>query len=327
MGCVSGSGRRPGTTPVSRGPVSRRMVLGLAAGTAGVAAVGAGARGADAQLVDAVWLLPRSAWGNLTNVELGGDPQVCQRAFNQGTTWFSTNYQGAGPDTKNPIPSGYSGVGVLKFQAYQNGSLGLVDAIAAGLPAWVQAVQYDSEYWSATPPIEQGAWLYNDDTQTSYAQQFCATAHAHGLAVVLSPGNDLCNNHPNPAYPDQAPQYPVAAGEADYQAYVRYGLASAAAWLSPGDVYEYQAQKLELDTTTYQQVTTQVAGQVAAAARGVSVLAGIGRTGSTADGATCDQLTAAADSVASVVSGYWPNVDADTSRVTAMICLLHALGY
>lgn len=272
--------------------------------------------------------MPRfGTYSSLVDTSLGGSPDVAASAFNQGTTWFSMKYQGAGPTTKNPIPAGYTGVAVLKFEAYQNGSTGLLDAIGAGLPSWVEAVQYDSESWWQTPALEQGAWLYNSFAQASYAQLFCQTAHEHGLRVVLSPGNDLCNNNANSAYPGGAPQYPVNSGEKEYQAYVRYDLASAARWLLPGDMYEYQAQVTELDPATYQSVTSSVAQQVSAVSTGVTFLAGIGRTGSTWDGATAAQLTAAAGSVSSVAAGFWPNVDADATRVQTMIGFLQALGY
>jgi hypothetical protein len=296
-----------------------------APGTA--AAASTSAQPATVQASARMWLLPRSAWNNLSNTSLGGSPGVCQRAFNRGTTWFSTPYAGYGRNTANPVPSGYTGVGVLKFQVYQDGSLGLIDAISAGLPSWVRAVQYDAECWSQTPNTEQGAWLYNQHQGLSYAREFCQTAHENRLTVVLSPANDLCNNNPNDAYPGRASQYPLNAYEANYEAYVRLNLASAAKWLSPGDLYEYQAQSLELESRTCQSITGYVAQQVRKVSSGVTFLAGIGTTGTTWDGATCAQLTTAAKSMASVVAGYWPNVDASASRVKPMICLLENLGY
>jgi hypothetical protein len=298
--------------------------------TAGaVAAAGTLIRGAPARAATPrIWLVPRDGtYSSLVDASLGGSPDVVASAFDQGTTWFSMKYAGAGPATKNPIPAGCAGVAVLKFEAYQNGSTGLLDAISAGLPSWVRALQYDSESWSQTPAIEQGAWLYNSAAQVSYAQMLCQRAHERGLHVVLSPGNDLCNNNANGAYPGGAPQYPVNSGETDYEAYLRHNLASAAQWLSPGDVYEYQGQVLELAPGTYQSVMSEVALQVSAVSTGVSVLAGIGRTGATWDGATADQLTAAADSVTGVAAGFWPNVDANAIRVQAMIGFLQDLGY
>jgi hypothetical protein len=74
-------------------------------------------------------------------------------------------------------------------------------------------------------------------------------------------------------------------------------------------------------------VTTKVAEQVSDVSRGVTFLAGIGRTEASPDGATAAQLTAAAQSVASVVAGYWPNVDENATRVQPMIRFLKNLGY
>ncbi len=291
-------------------------------GIAGAAA----SRGAPA--ATRTWLVPRyGTFSALTSTRLGGDPAVARNAFGQGTTWFSVNYRGEGTGTKSPVPPGYTGVAVLKFAAYENGTNGLLDAASAGLPAWVQAVQYDAESWDVTPPLEKGAWLHNPQVGVSYAELFCRKAHELGLAVVLTPGLDLCRNKPNPGYPGAAPQYPVRSGERNYEAYVRYRLASAARWLRPGDVYEFQSQALETDTALYQSVTTRVEAQVRDVSQGVTFLAGVGRTKASWDGATAAQLTAAAQSVASVAAGYWPNVDEDGARVQTMIRFLKNLGY
>jgi hypothetical protein len=305
--------------------ITRTGVAGLAAAVAGTA--GTAVRpGADA--ATRTWLVPRcGTFSALTNTSLGGDPAVVRNAFGQGTTWFSVIYQGAGTGTKSPVPPGYTGVAVLKFAAYENGSNGLLDAISHGLPSWVQAVQYDSESWDFTPPIEQGAWLHNRHAGVSYAELFCRKAHELGFSVVLTPSLDLCNNQSNPAYPGTAPQCPVPSGEGNYESYVRYSLASAAQWLSPGDMYEFQSQSLETDTALYESFTTKVAEQVHQVSRGVTFLAGIGRTEPNWDGATAAQLTTAAHSVASVAAGYWPNVDGNATRVPIMIQFLKNLGY
>lgn len=294
----------------------------MTVGTAGAA--NALSRPTSARAGTLSWILPRSSYTSLTDTSLGGDPGVVAGTFNQGTTFFAVKY--SGPQTPNPVPDGYRGIPTLKFTAYQNGSNGLIDAIRAGLPRWARAAQYDSESWSQTPAIEQGSWLFNASTGVSYAELFCQAAHQHGLHVILSPGNDLCNNKPNSAYPGSAPQYPLASGEKSYQAYLRYDLASAARWLWPGDVYEYMSQVIELDPGTYQSVTSTVAQRAGEVSRHVRLLAGIGRTGSTWDGATADQLTAAAQSVAGVADGFWPNVDPDATRVQTMIAFLRDLG-
>jgi hypothetical protein len=274
------------------------------------------------------WLVPRyGTFSALTNTRLGGDPAVARNAFGQGTTWFSVVYRGEGAGTQNPVPPGYTGVAVLKFAAFQNGTDGLLDAARDGLPRWVQAVQYDAESWNLTPPIEKGAWLCNPHPTVSYAELFCGTAHELGYRVVLTPGLDLCSNKPNPAYPDAKPQYPVRPGERNDEAYVRHGLASAARWLSRGDVYELQSQALETDTARFRSVTATVGAQVRDVSQGVTFLAGIGRTKAHWDGASPGQLTAAARSVASLTAGYWPNVDEDAARVQTMIRFLKNLGY
>jgi hypothetical protein len=277
---------------------------------------------------DRTWLVPRyGTFSALTNISLGGDPAVARSAFGRGSTWFSVIYHGEGTDTKSPVPPGYTGVAVLKFAAYQNGTDGLLDAVAGGLPGWVQAVQYDPESWDFTPPIEKGAWLYNPHPGVSHAELFCRKAHELGFPVVLSPSLDLCSNKPNPAYPGARPQYPVAPGERSYEAYVRHRLASAARWLRPGDVYEFQSQALETDAGRYRSVTAAVEAQVRDVSQGVTFLAGIGRTKANWDGATAAQLTAAARGVAPLVAGYWPNVDENATRVRTMIRFLKDLGY
>jgi hypothetical protein len=319
--------------------MTRRRLLGLTAAAAGAAAAGSTAAGAAAATRAAsgpflregatrTWLVPRyGTFSALTNTSLGGDPDVVKNAFGRGTTWFSVIYHGEGTDTKSPIPPGYTGVAVLKFAAYENGTDGLLDAIRDGLPRWVQAVQYDSESWDQTPPIEKGAWLYNSYPGVSYAELFCRKACELGLPAVLTPSNDLCNNKPNPAYPDDAPQYPVPAGEHNYESYLRYRLATAARWLRPGGMYEYQSQSLELDPDLYHDITTRVYAQVREVSSDLIFLAGIGRTAANWDGATADQLTAAALTVDSIAAGYWPNVDENAARVQPMIGFLKNLGY
>jgi len=322
--------------------MTRRRLLGLTAAAAGAAAAaGTGAAAAAAATGTAraasgrcspgetrTWLVPRyGTFSALTNISLGGDPDVVKNAFGRGTTWFSVIYHGEGTDTKTPIPTGYTGVAVLKFAAYENGTDGLLDAISGGLPSWVQAVQYDSESWDQTPPIEKGAWLRNPYPGVSYAELFCRKAREIGLRAVLTPGVDLCNNKPNPAYPDDAPQYPVPAGERNYESYLRYRLATAARWLRPGDMYEYQSQALELDPALYHDITTRVHAQVREVSRDLIFLAGIGRTAANWDGATAGQLTAAARTVDSLTAGFWPNVDENATRVPIMIQFLKNLGY
>jgi hypothetical protein len=308
--------------------MTRRGFLGLSAAVAGAAGGSGTAGSSGTQAATRTWLVPRyGTFSALTNTSLGGDPAVVKNAFGRGTTWFSVIYHGEGTDTKSPIPAGYTGVAVLKFAAYENGTDGLLDAIRDGFPSWVQAVQYDAEGWDYTPPIEKGAWLYNPYPGVSYAELFCRKARELGFPVVLTPSLDLCNNKPNPAYPGSAPQYPVPSGEKNYEAYVRYGLASAARWLRPGDMYEFQSQALELNPDTYASVTAEVERKVREVSQGVTFLAGIGRTEANWDGATAEQLTVAAQSVAPLVAGYWPNVDENAARVQPMIGCLKNLGY
>jgi hypothetical protein len=314
--------------------VSRRNFLRGSGSLVGVALAGGIIDNSASAAVPAItakptWLLADDAFASLNDVNLAGSPKACRSAFNQGETWFSARYA-SGDFQTTPVPAGYRGVAVLKFEAYQNGSTGLVDAIAAGLPSWVQAVQYDPENWTFTPEVEQGAFLYNSNVNTSYAQNFCVTAHQHGLRVALTPGNDLCNREPNTAYPNSAPQYPLdnKDGGEDYNAFIRHNLASAAQYLQSGDLFEYQSQQLELDVRTYHDITVRVSQEVAKAnTTGITFLAGLGRSMAPSDDASCAQLTAAANSVTNVADGYWLNVGAYTSQVRPMICALKSLGY
>jgi hypothetical protein len=285
---------------------------------------------------DYTWLLPRASFDDLNILK----PKLCQSAFNNGNTWFSTIYNGSGSEPQNPIPQGYSGMAVLKFQSYDytdsNGVEWGLSQVIDSLPTWVDAVQYDSESWNGpvpllTPHVEQGAWIYNPDVGLSYAEEFCALAHSHSKKVVLTPSNDLCNNTPNPAYPNDAPQYPLNPDEKDYEAYVRYNFASASQWLNAGDIYEYQAQRLEKMSETnhpapylYKHITTEVAGQIQKS--GVIFLAGIG-TSQDWDGATGEQLYKAASSVTSVADGYWPNLTKSSKQTAPMISMLEKMGY
>lgn len=307
-------------------PVSRRGFMQGTVAAAAMAGMGISHHHTAPKLT---WILAAEAFDNLNNPRLDGSPKVCQSAFNRGTTFFSVRYA-SGKFATTPVPAGFLGTAVLKFEAYSNGSTGLVDAIRAGLPSWVQAVQYDPEEWAFTPQIEQGSFLFNSFTGLSYAQQFCETAHQHGLRVLLTPANDLCNRDPNPAYPNSAPQYPLDQHDLghDYHAFFRHDLASATQFLTAGDVFQYQSQQLELDTTTFQTVTTNILKQAMTANPAITFLGGLGRSIPPSDGATAAQLTAAAKSVApTVTSGFWLNVDAFTSQVKPMIEMLKNLGF
>jgi hypothetical protein len=322
--------------------ISRRRFIQAGAAAVSVTALGSNTTASASAEPDFTWLLPSESFNYLN----AHHSAVCKSAFNNGTTWFSTNYIGSdsvpNPNLKNPIPSGYSGIAVVKFQSYdytdENGVAWGLSQVIDKLPSWVDAVQYDAENWTGplpllTPYVEQGAWLYNSNVRRSYAKDFCDLAHSYNKKVVLTPSNDLCNNKPNPAYPKEAPQYPLKPGERLQEAYVRYDFASASQWLHPGDVYEYQSQKLETADDRaaklpapylYQHITTEVAKQIQGS--GVIFLAGIGTTAPW-DKATCSQLHLAAKSVTSVAKGFWPNVGNFTKEITPMACLLTKLGY
>lgn len=322
-------------------PIDRRRFLQAGAAAVSVAALSRGAAARAASQPGYTWLLPRTSFNDLYAV----NADVCQSAFNQGNTWFSTLYEGSATTPANPVPDGFTGIAVVKFQAWNyTDSFGVkwgLSQVISELPTWVDAVQYDSETWGNdtpppfyTPPIEQGAWLYNSYANHSYAKDFCDLAHQYNLKVVLTPGNDLCNNNANDAYPNDAPQYPLDPGETDYEAYYRYDFASASQWLNPGDIYEYQAQKLETltDPVTgnkspylYKTITTEIASQIQTS--GVIFLAGIGTTNPNWDQATGQQLANAAKSVTSVTAGYWPNVDNASAQTGPMITMLQDLGY
>lgn len=305
-------------------PVTRRAFVQGTVAAAALAGMGISRQAPPAL----TWLLASDAFASLNDTTLGGSPKTCRSAFNAGTTFFSLRYAD-GNFATTPVPAGFTGTAVLKFEAYSNGSTGLVDAIKAGLPSWVQAVQYDPEEWTFTPQIEQGSFIFNSFTGLSYAQQFCQTAHQHGLRVVLTPANDLCNRDPNPAYPGSAPQYPLDAKDNgdDFNAYVRHNLASAAQFLQAGDVFEYQSQQLELDSRSYHAITFAVQKEVMKANPAVTFLAGLGRSIAPSDGASAGQLTTAATSVANITSGFWLNVGEFTSQVRPMIETLRNLGF
>lgn len=316
--------------------LTRRAFL-LAAGAGAVAtALGAGSSVAGASpppprragaLRSLRWGMPASAFHNLANPRLGGDPGLADALFAGPGTWFVTDRD----DRGTPVPAGCDGVAVLDFTAYEDGATGLLDRAAGGLPSWVQAVRYDPEHWRRTPALEQGAFVPNPYVGGSFAERFTAMAASLGLRSVLSPGLDLCNDAPNPAYPARAPQYP--AHGPNYVAYLRYGFATAAAFQRSGDLYVYQSQELEASPRTHGSAArfaaqvTAAGSQARAAAPGVAFLAGVGRTRGTWDGATGTQLAASMLSVLTSrsVDGFWLDVDATPTRVVPMVEALRLL--
>ncbi len=167
-------------------------------------------------------------------------------------------------------------------------SVGDLDQAVSGgqLPPGTRAVLYDPEAWSFTPLAEQ----LNPAEAARRARDI---AHAHGLALIVSPALNLTTVHPDPA------------GGPRWRQFLRLGLAGAVARTS--DVIELQAQSLERDTQTYATFVREAAAEARAANPQVAVLAGLSTNPPGAE-VTSEQLTAAIQATRGIVDGYWLNI-------------------
>jgi hypothetical protein len=149
---------------------------------------------------------------------------------------------------------------------------------AATTPARYKAVIADVERWRYTPVWQQRhpAWAIRG---------ICAIAHARGEECIAAPALDL--------YGGQPARY-LASG------IVRRAARSA-------DVWEIQAQSLELRPAVYSRFVHAVARQARHAHPGIKVIAGL-TTSSRIGHVTGPALWTAYRSVRRAVSGYWANI-------------------
>jgi hypothetical protein len=160
------------------------------------------------------------------------------------------------------------------------------------LPPGTQAVLYDPEAWSFTPPAEQ-----RDPVRA--AEQAAVLAHAHGLKLIVAPALNLTTI------------LDPGGSRSRWRSYLNLGLARSMARVA--DVVELQAQSLERSPATYSAFVRQAAAQARAANPRVSVLAGLSTNPPGAPVVT-QQLTAAFQATRPDVDGYWLNIPGQGAR-------------
>lgn len=168
-----------------------------------------------------------------------------------------------------------------------------------------KAVLYDPENWAATPVNEQ-------QDPMRYMRLFGETALGHGFPAILAPGRDLTNVSGGTCT--------KSAGETLTQAYLRCGLASAAAYVP---IFIIQGAPVETDLGQFKQLVQQAAAQARAANPNVIVLV----TLSTDPGGVLVSsavITQAARTALPYVQGLLPNSTAATDGT--MIAALRKLA-
>ncbi len=175
--------------------------------------------------------------------------------------------------------------GAVPFRSFT--SLAAIEkALNSGaIGSGVRGIMYDNEHWKFTPQAEQA------DPATSM-RRAADVVHAHGLLFLTAPAVNLTRV--------------LAPGpEKRYDAYVRVGLAAAAARYA--DVYEIQAQGSEKDAAGYAAFVKAAAAQARAANPKVIVLAGIS-TNPIGQHVTSGDILGAISATRAFVDGYWFNV-------------------
>lgn len=218
-----------------------------------------------------VWVISRGALAQVASL----DPAAL-RVLEAGRIYELVNAR------QHPV-AGVDAILTQDFTSYA----GLSAAVQEGLLApGVQAVLYDPEHWSLTPPSEQR-------DVTTYIADAVALAHAHGLRIVVTPALDLTSV-----------VAPGARGSSEVSRFLASGIEQAAA---AADVVDVQAQSREHDPATYAAFVLQAAAAVHARRAGAVVVAGLS-TNPPSGAVTASQLAAAITAVQGHVQGFWLNI-------------------
>lgn len=161
---------------------------------------------------------------------------------------------------------------------------GISQALQGGLPPTTKGVVYDLEAWSLSPLSEQ----QNPVASTAAA---ATLVHQAGLMLIATPATDLVSVL-DPGATDK------------YAAYLSLGIPAAA---QDADVFEIQAQDLEMSTASYASFVTAAAQAARAANPKVLVLAGLS-TNPNGQQVTAQDLYAAVEATRGAVNGYWLNI-------------------
>lgn len=170
-------------------------------------------------------------------------------------------------------------VQTIDFQDYS------VEANDIANHRYAGAALYDLENWRFSPLIQQENPAY-------YQQMAAQEAQAAGVTAIESPALDLLG----------------VDGKGDepyWKQYLQDGFAADAARYS--NVYEIQAQSLELKPSEYIEFVTEAAEQARASNPHVEIIAGLS-TYSASGSVTGAELYQDAKGVASYVNGFWLNI-------------------
>jgi hypothetical protein len=170
-------------------------------------------------------------------------------------------------------------VQTIDFQDYS------VEANDIANHRYASAALYDLENWRFSPSIQQEEPAY-------YQQMAAKEAQVAGLTAIESPALDLLSVDGKGASPY-------------WEQYLQDGFAADAARYS--NVYEIQAQSLELKPSEYIEFVTEASEQARAANPHVEIIAGLS-TNSANGSVTGAELYEDAKGVASYVNGFWLNI-------------------
>jgi hypothetical protein len=155
------------------------------------------------------------------------------------------------------------------------------------VPSGVTALLYDNESWSLTPRIQQ-------ENPSEYEAKALGIAQQKGLVLISTPATDLAN------VLDPGPSNTMD------QRYLQLGIIGQAARNS--NIVDIQSQGLE-GSSQFTEFVTEAAQQAKQANPNVVVLAGIS-TNPSGHQISAQTFEQDANSVRSVVNGYWLNIPA-----------------
>ena len=264
----------------------KRIIFCIIAGTAFVSSTAAACT-----MTNFTWTIANSSVNNVASA----NKSVAQATFDVNTVRISA------PSTSNNVePKGWVAQPTLNVKSYAQ-----LSNIITGLPhGKYTTIEYDPEFWSATPKVEQ-------QNPCLYAQKFGTLAHQYGYVAEEDPATDLGNAVSH-------------KGETNIQWFINSDIAGCVATYV--DIFDRQAQTEETNTATYQADVQQTASQAKAANSQVIDLSNL-TPNVQGKNVSASQLTNDANAVRPYVQGFFLNVGGTYTDKHTTVSFLQNLGY
>jgi hypothetical protein len=230
------------------------------------------------------WVLSQQ---DLTFIQ-SADPQIATRILNGPSTFVLTQSSSV---QARPLPPG--AIPTMLFTSY---TAFMSSVQAKNIPADILAVEYDPEFWPATPQEEQQEPL-------RYMELFGQEAQRSGYQLILTPGRDLGLTPGGLCAKQQ--------GETLNKAYLRCGITRAAQF---APVFEIQSAPVELNIQELRSFITASTRQAHAANPSAVLIATLSTTPDGVSANSAD-LVRAAKAILPFVRGFQLNMTSSTRTV------------